>query len=531
MPIKMPFISSNPKVSRILASDRFLGLLQILIEQDCKLSQLVYKAFLCKRYLNPDMTFDYIDFREKQGMISYQPFGRTQKMSSEGKWCRDGRQEIKPAKFVKQFLHPRLIKKFKDHEIAQFATRFKAFEESLQCDFIISDDIQEAYTYANYHSAIESCMTDKNVAPFYKTMGAKVLIARRKSGKLAGRAIYWPSVTFETYEGAVTGPFMDRVYAINEEFSELFIQWAKTNKVWYKYGQNNGSYQSFVSPEGTEFHETPAFVKCVDSGSLDDIEFYPYLDTFLFGNDSESLTNIGDENTSAYTYRNTNGDRYINMSAIFVIDYNGNRIKLCDAADVDGVYYPIDSPLICQAIVDSFGAYTFILKENAIFGGDMIYYHKSLLDNGAIVEDTHGMFYRAKHITEIDGKKWYIYDPSVCYSQADSRYYMREDCILDVMVHREPTYWGCGNTYRYDNFLKNDSRIGQCSETGNWCVRGYLVLDNTGRLVYDEIERERKKRIEKDILNKSLYFKNNAYTTFYADLMDCIQTNWNHSND
>jgi hypothetical protein len=496
MELRVPYITTKANLSQIHSSKSFRALLQTLIEQDCKISNLIYRALICDRYTNPKKSFNYLSFREKKGMISYQTYGREQKYTENGSWSREGRQEIKPAKFAKDFLHPRLIAKFKDHEIAAFATRLKAFEESQTCSLEISDNLGDAYTSANYDYHIESCMFDKDVVPFYQKMGAKVVIAKKKTGRLAGRAIYWPSVEFHLPEGeVVNGPFMDRIYA-NTEMTELFIQWAETNKIWHKSRQNNSDYVDFINPEGECVDNVSAYVNCVPGESLKDLEFYPYMDTLLHGDNDNMITNNGDEDSSRFTYRQTNGSRLSNAEVSFVIDNTGRSIRESDAVSIDGIYYHNDSDLICYGYEScGEGSSTvqacWLLRSNTVMASNGDYYHKSLLENGYLGYTHRNDIYPKHELIELDGQVWYRYSPEIVYSQQHDRYFLRNDCITDVVTSCKivKSAWSNSNSgkverYTWDNFLKDDPNIAQCAVTGKWYLASLLTLDKDGRLVY-----------------------------------------------
>mgnify|MGYP003349329510 CR=1 FL=1 len=66
------------------------------------------------RFLNPAPAGNYWTFRETEGLITFCPAGREQLINDNGTWRREGRQAMKPAKFLREVLHPRLAKRIKE---------------------------------------------------------------------------------------------------------------------------------------------------------------------------------------------------------------------------------------------------------------------------------------------------------------------------------------------------------------------------------------------------------------------------------
>lgn len=485
MQLKSPFISVKTEFSDINCSDKFRALLQILItEQDCEIARLIYCGLAYSRYVNPSKKFNHITFREKQGLFSYQPYGREQKYNADGKWVRDGRQEIKPAKFAKEFIHPRLIAKFKDHEIAAFATRFKAFEESRQIDFHIVD-VHEAYN-ASYERDINSCMAGKDVTPFYSLFGTKAVVAKRKNGKYCGRALLWDNVQITGHDEPQT--FLDRIYATSEEVTELFLQWVKDRKIWYKDGQNNGSYKNYISPLGKKT-KAELIVKTLDNKSLRSVDFYPYLDTLLYGSDDFSITNnpmqpADDEeddesdDRSYAIYRSTNGDRNINTDLCFVTDYQGNSIRLDRATLMsDGRYYPLNSPLIVVATNTSYMS-DYYFRKDCFQADDGMFYTNSCKDV-MVITDVHGKYYHKNDLTTIDGLRYHRSE--VVYCQTLDRYMLESECMR--VYHTAEGMWGT-LTPKLVYVPKGTPGYALDECDGRMYLKSEMSLDTAGRLVY-----------------------------------------------
>jgi hypothetical protein len=423
MPTRTAFTSKKTKFSEITVSQRFLDLIRKFVYDDnCVISQLLLKSFIWDRYASPLKKYNFIDFREKKGMISFQPFDKEQKINSDGKWSRDGRQEIKPAKFVKLLLNPRLIKKFKDHEIATFATRLKAYEASQEVDIVRAPSINEAYTFSNYDVDFESCMSDKDVSSFYMNFDVEVLVAKRKvGGKLAGRALLWPRVNIDTGSSVYENqPFMDRIYSCSPEITELFIQYAKNNGIWYKEDQSCHSLKKVVNPNGEIFTST---MIVASNGDIDDELFFPYLDTFCYSEDDYSLINVGD-GFSKYCYRETDGTRSYGETE-WVLTHNGERVLPSEAIYRNEQWYENGDDLVVYVLMPD-GQYGYELRENSIKLKDDSLVHKDCVNTPLLGLDYKGDLYQSQHLIKMeDGQFHHMHSPEIKFSYNTMRYHLR----------------------------------------------------------------------------------------------------------
>lgn len=295
---------------------------------------------------NPEPIGNYFSFRERENMVSYCPTGRTQLINDDGTWKRDGRVEMKPAKFLRAMLHPRLAKRFKDHQFAQFSEKFRAAESSLHVTFRYVE-FEYGYDSENHKDGspaeCDSCMRDENVGPFYRAYGAQCLVAVNKEGIYLGRAIVWPAV-----HGIVTGTsvqFMDRVYADSPETAELFFQYAASNGIYRKQSQNSGNKSGFVAPNGDLISSSRATIDLAPGKSLRDVEFWPYCDTFQWMNPyTKELNNCGNDGDSELD--NTDGEITENPGRLCE---DGNSYPEDECVYVTGIgYYHQDSDeIVC----------------------------------------------------------------------------------------------------------------------------------------------------------------------------------------
>ena len=223
---------------------------------------------------NPSPIGSHFSYREKEGMISYCPKGRYQEVAEFGAWKREGRVEIKPAKFVRALLHPRLAKRYKDHQFAKFAERFSHREQEGKLSFSF-ESFEDGYDEARYPGGkIDSCMWGKNVGPFYRSYNAKCLVAKDGTGAFVARAVFWPSVKID---GQYV-PVLDRIYAESPDITEAMISHARESGYWRKVKQSRMEKEWWMKPDGTTTFRTATIEQVKNfTGS-----FYPYMDTFSY---------------------------------------------------------------------------------------------------------------------------------------------------------------------------------------------------------------------------------------------------------
>lgn len=291
--------------------------------------------------LNEAMIGTYFSFRENEGMISYMPDGREQTFGESGKWERKGRQSIRPAKWLKSMLSPKLLKRFKDSDFAIFSEKFRAAELAGKVSFEFVA-FRDGYNSASYKDAvgdadpnnIHSCMWNSDVSPFYNCFPARLLVAKNEFGKFCGRAVVWTLATGET--------FLDRVYANSPEMTELFLEHAKENGWMRKTRQSTGTSKQVTMPDGAEIVKSME----VKADCCLHCDFWPYMDTFFFMNESESrLSNS--ESEAGYLLNSTAGEReQLNNHDGEVQDIDGEWISEDDAYCVEGNYYSNDDERI-----------------------------------------------------------------------------------------------------------------------------------------------------------------------------------------
>lgn len=296
---------------------------------DCLASELL----LCESNFNAESP-DYITFREKQGLISFMPFGKNQTFNEDGTWKRDNRQSCKPGKLLKLVLSSEVYNGLKNKDIENFTNCFKSYEKSNEVIFEIVS-ISDAYDSSNYSELPDSCMWDKGYTDFYPN-GCTALVAKSETGFI-GRALLWDCSILH----GESIKLMDRIYA-KDDIKELFKQYAKDNGYYHKLRQSYDSKNDFVSPNGDVIYMN-VYIQHDNQDSFEDC--YPYLDTFAYG-DGKMLYNIECEDCRKYTC--TDGDREYNDHEGEICLHNGEWISEDDAVEIDGEWYDIDDCVTCH---------------------------------------------------------------------------------------------------------------------------------------------------------------------------------------
>tara|TARA_R110000803_G_scaffold7854_1_gene25253 strand:+ start:498 stop:1940 length:1443 start_codon:yes stop_codon:yes gene_type:complete len=121
-------------------------------------------------------------------------------------------------------------------------------------------------------SLAKSCMRHEKCSKFLKTYinNCRLLVLYNpQSNTIIGRALLW-----RTNEGV---QFMDRVYG-DESIYNIFFDWASNNGYYRKRYQSWRDRETFVNPQG----ENERLRVSVNIGKKDQIEYFPYIDTFTF---------------------------------------------------------------------------------------------------------------------------------------------------------------------------------------------------------------------------------------------------------
>jgi len=262
----------------------------------------------------------------RQGMLSFLPNGREHKINPEtGKWLRDGRQEMKPAKLARKLIRELQLADLTDADFEKFGNKVRAYlgvvgdedgeGKNIRIEIIEGVSIKDAYLRDNYSTLLgdgtnlhNSCMRSECGQRYFgiyteNPFVVKMLVARDEENKVLGRALLWH------FDDGDKG--MDTVYG-PDIVAQLMIDWAMDNGYWYK--SNQSCHHHNFDGHGLDKHNT---TELKDIGKLTrkvtlnktEFDFYPFVDSLYYlCNDGSKyyLTNQHDSNVEK-TLRDTGG--------------------------------------------------------------------------------------------------------------------------------------------------------------------------------------------------------------------------------
>ena len=350
----------------------------------------------------------------RQGMLSFLPNGREHKVNPEtGKWLRDGRQEMKPAKLARKLIRESQLADLTDADFEKFGNKVRAYlgvvgdedgeGKNIRLEIIEGNAIKDAYLHENYSTILGdgtnlhgSCMRSACSQRYFgiyteNQSVVKMLVARDEENKVLGRALLWQ------FDDGDKG--MDTIYG-PDIVAQLMIDWAMDNGYWHK--TNQSCHHHNFDGHGLDRHSTTELKdigKITRKVTLNKYEFdyYPYVDSlYHLCNDGgkwylsnmhdiyveKTLRDTGgsyeeyhddDDNDDYVTlengdschesdachldYRNHNGERrcgyYHDSETIFCMD-DEYRLRE-DCVRVDGDWYALDDDEI--AYVEDKGGY------------------------------------------------------------------------------------------------------------------------------------------------------------------------------
>lgn len=430
-----------------------------------------------------DSRVNYLTIRNN-GMISYLPAGKEHRVNNSGEWAREGRQEGRPAKVIRQLFTDRALKNIAhvtrmvagseaegrepdptygsfsnagnglDGKIAylhitessfeKFGNQYKAKFLDNGYEFVIrpNTDITDVYFMDRVPGGgplNDSCMNEDDYMEIYcKCKSVRILTLVDKNGRLAGRALVW-NVTHRKHGDIV---FMDRIYCSEDYMNDLFLDYASKEGWWRKRSfTSQDNKTTWVNPKTGDVESMHITINTNTDCSL-----YPYIDTFCYGNDG-TLTN-SDYDNHQYTYQNTGGDRedhhadntYDEINDEYISD--DDSVYLCDLGErqyrnrtthadnaveayISGTrsdwFYNEDCNIIrLRSDRNRTSEWYYIEHEDIISRADGEY---DLRDN-CIVCETDGEYYRKSdsNIIKSHGQYYHVDDDNVVYSQTECEY-------------------------------------------------------------------------------------------------------------
>lgn len=328
----------------------------------------VARLLLTPQYTTHTEFADYITMRTDMG--SYLPNGREHKVNDEGKWSRDGRQEMKIGKLARKLLRQSYIDTLTDADFEKFTNCVKSYisligdddgaGKKLELRLIDGDDIYDAYDADNYSTMLGkdsnlwgSCMRHEECRDWLSIYAdnkevCQLLIAEDSEKKILGRAIIW-----KLDDGRVA---MDTIYS-PDSIRETFFNYAVANEWYYKSSQSchHNTFDRF-----NHSHTSSVMSRPVVTLKRHDYDLYPYMDTLYYLSTDGRLSNEQFSGDKFYILRQTDGGyeqggyvecewtgRMVDEDETTYVDYerpNGQQFdgRVCD----DEVVYTIDEDYV-----------------------------------------------------------------------------------------------------------------------------------------------------------------------------------------
>lgn len=368
-------------------------------DNDCKVS-----SALLSEHCFDNSFANYITMRGE--LCSYLPHGREHKVNEEtGRWLRDGRQDMKPAKLARKLILPRKIEErgITDTDFEKFSNLVKSYisvvgdedgvGRNIKMEVISGEAIKEAYLEDNYSKIMgtgsnlwNSCMRYEGCQEYFgiytlNPNQVQMLVALDSERKVLGRALLW------NFTDNTKG--MDTIYA-PEGLQESFISWAIENDYIYKASQS--CHHHAFDKRNRENHRD-----CYKQVKLDVKLFkkYPYMDSMYFYSYDGILAN--DSGEYDITLRCTGGG-YEEDRDGQVCDINGEYIEEDDANYVD--YTRPNGRILCG----------YVWYENCVYAQDGNYY----LEDDCVL---------------VDGDYYLENDEAICCTYEDE-WAMKDDCVM-----------------------------------------------------------------------------------------------------
>lgn len=372
---------------------------------------------------------NYLTLRD-DGTISYLPKGKEHKVTDDGRWARDGRQNGTAGKIIKKIMTPRAVKLFKDSEFTSFVNQYKAACDAECKEFIIrpNKDIPDIYcmTREDGHAGLnDSCMNgDEDYLEIYAHCPhLRILTMMNNEERLAGRALLWTTED---------GVLMDRVYVAKEHYYDMFLEYAETNgfirKVEYKSYRDKDRYVK----------DGNIFCKAYKIATPTEFDYYPYIDTFTYGGDG-FLCNDNSFSGIVYEYCETGGtrgeDEYEECAATGE-RYHADDLRYIERGRYSGENIHYELTVYCET--------------------DRNYYHQD--DEYIIYLESRGAHYRTDddNLVEINGDMYHNSDEQIRYSDNTSEWHLEEDVIWCDHQHTYLLLDDAVKTPNGDIFHKDD---------------------------------------------------------------------------
>ena len=262
--------TKNPIIEELILADRDIKNYNCLSE-DLKLIDYLEKE------INSRIT-DYarqLTIRLGTFEISFLPKDKEPVYASEGVWSKTNRQAGKPIRIIQKLIK----RKFTNYEYEQLNNLLKArIVDDGELVVVEGEDIRKYYNCENNNpggTLENSCMRHDECQKYldiYVDHAKMLVLLNKVTDKISGRAIIWQI-------GDKT--FMDRVYYTKDHMFDIFINYAKEHK-WYYREYNSlldtGDSQRWYGPEDNYQNPNTWNLK-IHVGYYD---YYPYIDSFRY---------------------------------------------------------------------------------------------------------------------------------------------------------------------------------------------------------------------------------------------------------
>ena len=359
-----------------------------------------------EKYINDSVRM--LDVRYNEFEISFLPKGKDAEYNYEYKWTRKNRQSGKPTKIIKKLIN---TKKFSDKEYELFNNQLRSIiEQSGSFEIVSGKDIRKWYHGENYYSShgslANSCMKHESCQEFFKVYEkyAKMLIFI-KDDKLAGRAIIW-EINGNTY--------MDRVYVCMDYLENTFIEYAQSNKWYHRINQDmmeSDETMAWYGPNDDYLNAEELILEI----KVDDIDTYPYMDTFRYYRRTNNYNIISTDSTSCYDNLLCETNGFLD-NIEYTCDCCGETIHAGESVPNGMVYSTWDDCYYC----DDCSVYSEIMRSS-ISAERSIPIHIDIREMDYIDPSFDCS------TCEINNEYYLVTHPNVMYNEKTNEYYLKNE--------------------------------------------------------------------------------------------------------
>lgn len=408
-----------------------------------------------KLYERTQTHTDFANYITMRGeMCSYLPNGREHVVNENGKWARNGRQDMKPVKMARNLLHEHIADDISATDYEKFSNLIKSYiavmgdedgvGKKMNLHVIQGNGILDAYHVDNYSTLLGtdtnlfgSCMRHGECAEWLEiysmnTDNVSMLVALDNNDKVLGRAILW---SLDCGKKA-----MDTIYA-HESLVSSFIQWAHDNNYYYKSRQS-------CHHEDFDKHATDGHIYLPKiTLKYFDFENYPYMDTLSILTDNV----LGNEKRgSEYKILKSTDGSYEDCDTSVYDIFNG-----CDIDEDDARYLDYRRP-----------------NGTHIDGFVHVDYCSDI---------SHGGWVLTCDCVDVDGEDRLKNDENICFVEYRSEWHLMDNCYADYdgdMIHADDS------VELHDGEYSHEDDAHQCMVDGLYYLKTDMYAIDCGYVAY-----------------------------------------------